>query len=216
MGMASDGHSDAYLAMLDGEGVFKWEQSYGKDDFLDLESLASAPSGGLVGVGHAWGKSWFASFAPNGSLRSERKFGNGKGAAVVALTNGKFLVAGISNEGAGTSYEDSLSAWVFDAAGDSHGPIRVRDGLNQSSGGHYGNIAETAVADGAYVASSWSDMFHPQAVEIARVDPDNGILWRHRLPDTVGDPKQNKVTTYDTCIRGSGSSGTENAVQPSN
>jgi len=42
-------------------------------------------------------------------------------------------------------------------------------------------------------------MFHPQAVEIARVDPDNGILWRHSLPDTVGDPKQNKVTTYDTC-----------------
>jgi len=61
--MAFDGHSDADLAVLDGEGVFKWEQSKGKDDFLALESLAPALSGGLVSVGHAWGKSWFASFA---------------------------------------------------------------------------------------------------------------------------------------------------------
>ena len=36
------------------------------------------------------------------------------------------------------------------------------------------------------------------------MDPDNGMLWRRRLPDTVGDPTQTKVTIYDACNPGVG------------
>ena len=45
------------LRSLMNKAFLSGNNGYGKDDFLDLESLALAPSGGLVGVGHAWGKS---------------------------------------------------------------------------------------------------------------------------------------------------------------
>ena len=111
---------------------------------------------------------------------------------------GRLLIIGFNGEGQANAYQDNLSAWVLDDAGALRGPTRVRDTLNQSRSSYFGQVAASPVADGAYVASSWSDLFHPQPIEIARLNSDGTPLWRQSLPNTIS-AKQTKVTTYSTC-----------------
>lgn len=198
MGMASDVHRDAYLAKLDRAGRLVWERSYGKGGWLAIESIAPTATGGMVGVGRGMDASWLAKVAADGTLLMERGFGNGKGAVVVPLRDGRFLVAGFTGEGQAATYQDSISTWVLDEAGELHGPTRVREAMNQSIGGYYGKVAASEVADGAYIASNWSDMRRPQAVEVARVGPDGALLWRQTLPTTV-DARDTQMIYFNTC-----------------
>jgi hypothetical protein len=199
MGIASDSHRDAYLAKLNGNGKLVWERNYGKGGWLALESIVPTTDGGVVGVGRDMHASWLAKIAEDGTLLKEYGFGNGKGAAVARLNGDRFLIVGFNGEGQAASYEDNVSAWVLDDAGALRGPTRIREALNQTSGSSFGYVATAEVTDGAYVASNWSDMFRPQAVEVARLGPQGTLLWRQRLPDTVSDPKPTQVATYDTC-----------------
>lgn len=198
MGIASDSHRDAYLAKLDGTGKLLWERSYGKGGWLAIESIAPTATGGVVGVGRDMRASWLAKIAADGTLLTEHGFDNGKGAAVVPLHGGRFLVLGFNGEGQAAAYQDDLSAWVLDDAGALRGPTRVREALNRASGSYFGRVAASAVADGAYVASNWSELFQPQAVEVARVGPEGTPLWRQSLPDTIS-AKETRVTTFSTC-----------------
>ena len=198
MGMASDSHRDAYLAKLDGTGKLLWERSYGKGGWLAIESIAPTATGGVVGVGRGMRASWLAKIAADGTLLTEHGFGNGKGAAVVPLHGGRFLVLGFNGEGQAAAYQDDLSAWVLDDAGALRGPTRVREALNRASGSYFGHVVASAVADGAYVASNWSELFRPQAVEVARVGPEGTPLWQQSLPDTIS-AKETRVTTFSTC-----------------
>ena len=198
MGIASDAHRDAYLAKLDSTGKPIWERSYGKGGWLAIESIAPAAAGGVVGVGRGMDASWLAKIAADGTLLLERRIGNGKGVAAAPLRGGRFLVAGLAGEGEGSAYRDNVSTWLLDEAGALHGPARIRDAINREGSSNFGRVAASAVADDAYVVSNWSDSFHPQAVEIARVGSDGALLWRQALPDTIS-PRETKVATFDTC-----------------
>ena len=198
MGVASDVHRDAYLAKLDGAGKLVWGRSYGTGGWLAIGSMAPTATGGVVGVGRGLDASWLAKVAADGTLLMERGFGNGKGAVVVPLRDGRFLLAGYTAEGRAATYQDDFSTWVLDEVGDLHGPTRVREALNRASAYNYGHVAASAAADGAYLASSWSDTSHPRAVEVARVGPDGALLWRHALPDTVS-AKDARTIHVNTC-----------------
>lgn len=198
MGMASDVHRDAYLAKLDGAGKLVWERSYGTGRWLAIGSMAPTATGGVVGVGRGLDVSWLAKIAADGTLLMERGFGNGKGAVVVPLRDGRFLLAGFTAEGRAAMYQDDFSTWVLDEAGDLHGPTPVREALNRAGGSYYGHVAASAAADGAYVASNWSDTSRPQAVEVARVGPDGALLWRHALPGTISATDARAIY-FNTC-----------------
>lgn len=197
-GIASDVHRDAYRAKLDSTGKPIWERNYGNGGWLAIESIAPAAAGGVVGVGRDMRASWLAKIAADGTLLLERRIGNGKGVAVVSLGGSRFLVAGLAGEGKAPAYQDNVSTWLLDEAGELHGPTRIRDAISREENSYFGRVAASAVADGAYVASIWSDPFHSQAVEVARVGLDGALLWRQALPDTVSSRKT-KVTTFDTC-----------------
>ena len=196
--IASDSHRDAYLAKLDGAGRLVWQRSYGNGGWRAIESMAPAAAGGVVAVGRAMRASWLGKVAADGTLLAEHSFGNGNGAAVVPVHGGHFLVLGFNGESRAATHQDDLSAWVLDDAGELHGPTRVRDVLIQAGSSYSGQVAASAVADGAYVASNVSDLFHPQAVEVARVDLMGAPLWRQSLPDTIS-AKETRVTTFSTC-----------------
>lgn len=198
MDSASDVYRNAYLAKLDGAGKLRWERSYGEGRSLSIESIAPDAAGGAVGVGRGMSRSsWLGKVGPDGTLLVERRFGNGKGAVVVPLCDGRFLIAGYITEGQGATYQDDLSTWVLDEAGELHGPTRVREALSQSMYSYFGKVAASAVADGAYVASNWSDDVRPQAVEVARVGPGGALLWRQTLPNTIA--KGIRMIYFDTC-----------------
>ena len=164
-----------------------------------IQSIALATAGGAVGVGRGLNSSsWLAKVGPDGTLLTEHRFGNGKGAVVVPLPDGRFLVAGYASAGQAATYQDDLSTWVLDEAGELHGPTRVREALNRARGNYLGNVTASAAADGAYVASNWRDMSHPQTVEVARVGPDGALLWRQALPDTVS-AKDARAIYSNTC-----------------
>ena len=191
-------NSDAYLARLSGAGKLLWERAYGRNDSLVITSIAPAALGGLIGVGHDFTTSWLVRIAPDGALEAAHRFGSGKGAVVVPLRSGRFIVAGFASEGEAATHQDNVSTWLLDEPGVLHGPTRIRDAIGQS-GAYYGDVAASATADGngAYVASNWSDLSHPQAVEVARVGPDGGLLWRQRLPDTIS--AKNGRSDFYTC-----------------
>lgn len=75
--------------------------------------------------------------------------------------------------------------------------MRVRDALSQARHGNFGYVAASAAVNGAYVASNWADIAHPQAVEVAPVSPDRAPLWHRTLPDTVN---ANAGTTFSIYI----------------
>ena len=160
MGIASDSHHDAYLAKLDGAGRLLWERSYGNGGWRAIESMTPTAAGGVVAVGRAMRASWLGKVAADGTLLAEHSFGNGNGAAVVPIHGGQFLVLGFNGESQAVTHQDDLSAWVLDNAGELHGPTRVRDVLSQALSGYFGQVAASAVADGAYVASNVSNLFH--------------------------------------------------------
>ena len=198
MGFIWGGHRDAYLAKLDEAGSLLWKRSYGEGGSLSVESIAPAITGGAVGVGRGLNRSsWLGKVGPDGTLLTERSFGNGKGAVVVPLRDGQFLIAGYTSAGQAAAYQDDLSTWVLDEAGELHGPTPVREALNRARGNYLGNVTASAGADGAYVAFNWRDMSHPQAVEVARVGPDGALLWRQALPDTIATDA--RTIYFNTC-----------------
>ena len=197
-GIGSDVHCDAYLARLGGAGRPIWERTYGEGVCPSIERIAPAAGGGVVAVGPDMGASWLARIAPDGTLLGERRFGSGKSAVAVRLRNGRILVVGFASEGEASAYQDSVSTWLLDEAGELHGQTRIRNAINRERGSDFGRLAASAVDDGAYVASNWSDPFHPQAVEVAHLGPDGALLWHQGLPDTIS-ARQTQTTTFDTC-----------------
>ena len=169
---------DAYVAVLDRGGKPVWERAHSAGTCSRIEGIAPAATGGAVVVGRQYGRSsWLASIAPDGRLLAERRFGNGKGAAVAPLPDGRFVVAGFTSRGEAATYQDDVAVWLWSGAGELHGPVRIREAVDRSRGSYFGRVAASAAAGGAYVASSWGNPSDPR-----RFDREAGTMTAARLP----------------------------------
>ena len=195
MTFASSFSCNAWLAKLGGPEKSMWDRVYGWG-CPHVDSIAPDAAGGAVVVGHdgiifQYG-SWLGRIAPDGALLGEHRFGTGKGAAVVRLRDGRFLVAGFSSPEAQGKIEmdtrgrDNVSTWLLDKAGALHGPKPIWDTIEPHSVGMSGFLIASAAEDGAYVAVNWINKTHNHAVEIIHVDSNGALLWRRGLPDTIG------------------------------
>lgn len=189
---------DGYLARLDPGGVVTHERSYDPGPCTTITGALPRAGGDVIVVGEQdQNLSWLGRVAPNGRIVAEERFGGGKGVAAAALHDGRVLVVGITSEGRGATYRDSVSAWFYDEVRGLGSPIRLREGINQRSGSYFARVAAVPAGDGAYVASSWDHFIYPAAVEIARVEPPGAVRWRTTVAATV-QPRSGRSDS-DTC-----------------
>ncbi len=130
------GSSDFWLVKTDANGTLLWQKSYGGVDYEKAADVRVCPDGGYILVGfsesntgdvsgnHGDYDMWVVKTDASGNLQWQRSLGgSGYDAAnaVVALSDGSFLVAGYtgSNDGDVTANHGDDDAWLLkiDAAG---------------------------------------------------------------------------------------------------
>lgn len=189
-GIASDPHSRAYLAQLDGAGTPVWEKSYKTGNAPFVVSITPASSGNvLVAATDGWFQpSWLAMIAASdGTIVWERHVGNGKGIAVVRAAEDAFLVANFKATGTDRVYEEGVAVQKVTADGKVGPSTIVRPSINTKKGASYGSLSISPANDGAYIISSWEVPFEQnpalfKPAEIAKVDMEGRLLWRATIP----------------------------------
>ncbi len=161
MGVASDSHSDAYLAKLDAAGRLVWGQAYGQGRTLVARGIAPTADGGAVVVGPDLLGSWAARIAADGKMLAGHTFGTGDDTAVAPLGGGRFLIAGFASRGEAATHQDDVAIWLLDAAGELRGPTVVRQAISRDVLGRYGRLTASPTTGGAYVASNWGEATAP-------------------------------------------------------
>lgn len=190
MGIASDQHSRAYLAQLDGAGTPIWEKSYKTGNVPFIVSITPTSSDNvLVAANDGWFQpSWIAmTAASDGMIVWEQHIGNGKGIAVARAAEDAFLVASFEATGTDQVYEEGIAVQKITADGKVGPSTIVRPSINTQKGASYGNLSISSANNGAYVVSSWEVPFEQNAAlfkpsEIARVDKEGRLLWRVTIP----------------------------------
>lgn len=193
MGIASDAHSRAYLARLDGSALPMWEKSYKTGNVPFVASMTPAATGDvLVAATDGWlGPSWLAMIAAkDGSVVWERHLGGGSRIAVAPVAGNAFLVATLDGAGKGITYQEDVAVRRVTAAGQVGSPNVVRPAINKQDGSHYGTVTMSPASDGAYVVSTWGISFeqdpaHFKPAEIAKVDAEGRLTWRATLPASL-------------------------------
>lgn len=188
-GMASDPHSDAYLAKLDGAAQPVWERAYKTAWVPFVVGMLPTSTGDLVVVTqNGWlAPSWLAMIAASdGHVIWERHLGNGKGIAMVPAHGDRFLVATFEAKGAGKTYQENVSVYTVSADGQLSSGTILRQSINKYPGAHFGNLNMSATDDGAYVVSNWEDSAlddtsRLKPLEIARVSSEGALLWSKEL-----------------------------------
>lgn len=192
MGIASDSHSDAYLAKLDSAAKPMWERAYKAGRVPFVVSMTPTSTGDLVvAATDGWfAPSWLALIAASdGHLIWEHHLGNGKGIAVVPAHGDRFIVASFDSEGAGAAYQENVSIRTISIDGQLGSATIVRKGINKESSGSYGRLRMSASDNGAYIISSWevsflSDPSLLHSSEIAKVTDEGKLLWSKVIPDS--------------------------------
>jgi hypothetical protein len=181
-------HSDAYLAMVDTAGEPLWERTYNNGGRRTIRGLTRMTSGDLAVAGLDDWDGWLARIRPDGSQLWERHLGNDLNNAVASLPNDRLVVVGFESTGSGSTndYQNHVSAWIVDGSGNVLAKTRIRESISPTMhAADFGPVFITTTSDAIYVASSWSDLFKPQPVEIAKLRHDGTLLWNVVLPDTV-------------------------------
>ena len=189
-GIASDPHSQAYLARLDSSAIPIWERSYKAGNVPFVASMTPTATGDvLVAATDGWlGPSWLALIAAkDGSVVWERRFGNGSGVAVTPMTDDAFLVATFDSAGKGSAYQEDVAVRSVTIKGEVGPPTVVRPAVSKQDGSRYGTIRMSPTSDGAYVVSTWEVPFEQDPAqlkpsEIAKVDTEGHLVWRATIP----------------------------------
>lgn len=190
MGIASDPHSRAYLAQLDGAGTPIWEKSYKTGNAPFIVSITPASSGNVLVAANdrRLQLSWLAVIAASdGTIVWKQHIGNGKGIAVAHGAKNSFFVASFEATGTDQVYEEGVAVQKVTADGKVGPSTIVRPSVNTQKGAGYGSLSISSANDAAYVVSSWGvsseqnpALFKPS--EIARVDGEGRLLWRATIP----------------------------------
>ena len=101
-------------------------------------------------------------------MEAEHRFGSGKGAVVVPLRGGRYIVAGFAGEGGAATYRDNVSTWLLDEADALHGPTRIREAIGPLATLGNGDALAACALDGQ--------------IQLYRLDRETGGQRSVRLP----------------------------------
>ena len=188
--------SDGYLAKIDREGRLSWELEFARRNReIELQSIASLPSGDVVVAGKEDNHSWLARVSKEGRLSWEKTFGLGA-IASVAVIGDVILVAAF--EASGEPVAGRVAArvvlWRFSDAGELLGQQIIRDEIAQSPSTSW-VMKVTVAANAIYVLSSWTEPRTPSTAKplnIVKMDAQGHVLWKKEIAGTIlqtrGDP----------------------------
>ena len=167
--------SDAWLLRLDGRGRLLSEQSFGGKEFDSAKSIAALPGGGFVVAGSTQTgvagntDAWVLRLDGQGKLLWEKSFG-GKAydtaESIVALPDGGFVVAGITN----SEDPDNYDAYVLRL--DRDGRLLWEDFLGGEGYGSANSLV--ALPDGKVAVAgkkgrqTWLYTLQPSKASVAR------------------------------------------------
>jgi hypothetical protein len=181
--------SDGYLAKIDREGRLSWELEFARRNReIELQSIASLPSGDVVVAGKEDNHSWLARVSKDGRLSWEKTFGLGA-IASVAVMGDVILVAAF--EAIGEPVAGRIPArvvlWRFSDAGELLGQQVIRDEIAHRPTSSW--VMKVAVAANAiYVFSAWMDLLASPITTtplgIVKMDMQGHVLWQKEIADT--------------------------------
>ncbi|MEA2820227.1 MAG: hypothetical protein QOJ86_2231 [Bradyrhizobium sp.] len=181
--------SDGYLAKIDREGHLSWELEFARSNRkIELQSIASLPSGDVVVAGREDNHSWLARVSKDGRLSWEKTFGLGAIASVAVM--GDVILAAAFEE-IGEPVAGRIPArvvlWRFSDAGELLGRQIIRDEIAQSPSTLW-VMKVTVAANAIYVFSSWTEPWTPSTAKplsVVKMDAQGRVLWQKEIADTI-------------------------------
>jgi hypothetical protein len=192
--------ADAYVASLATDGSVLWEKTYRHGGRRITQGITPMATGDLILAGKDERTSWIARVTADGREIWNRPIGNNKGIAVAALSSNRIFAVGYDSFGSFRSndFKDDVVAWLIDDSGRTIDRQVLREAINKSEGGSFGDVAISTTKDAVYVLSSWNAFGDSKPVEITKLNLIGKIQWSISLPTTVG-PVQHASTTRGTC-----------------
>ena len=176
--------SFAYLAKVDRQGHLSWAREFGGQSARTIQSMVSLPSGDIAVSGQDSSRTWLARISKEGSVVWERFVGLGKGSAVTAI-NGIIILAAVESGSSDASYREDVAAWTFNETGELLDHRAIREGISNDSGDRSGEIRIETAGDFIYFFSAWKSFTGPKPLEVAKLDPRAGVVWRKQLATTI-------------------------------
>lgn len=183
--------SDGYLGKIDREGRLSWELDFARRNRkIELQSIASLPSGDVVVAGKEDDRSWLARVSKDGRLSWEKTFGLGA-IASVAVMGDVVLVAAFEASGEPVPGRDParVTLWRFSDTGEMLGHQTIGDAA-LAHGPSSSWVMKVVVATKAiYVFSAWTDLLASPTtattpLSIVKMDMTGHVLWQKEIADT--------------------------------
>ncbi|HXO72463.1 MAG TPA: hypothetical protein VN838_26180 [Bradyrhizobium sp.] len=193
--------SDGYLAKIDRDGRLSWELEFARRNHkIELQSIASLPSGDVVVAGKDDSRSWLARVSKDGRLSWEKTFGFGA-IASVAVMGDVILVAAFeaSGEPVAGRIPARVVLWRFSDAGELLGQQIIRGEIAQSPSTLW-VMKVTVVANAIYVFSTWTEPWTPSSAKplsVVKMDAQGRVLWQKEIADTL---RQSRVLGPSPCV----------------
>ena len=179
--------SYGYLAKVDRRGHLYWKREFGGQTERRIQGMVSLPSGGIAVSGRDSDRTWLAEISDDGGIIWERFIGLGKGSAV-ATADGLIILVAIEKSAAAPSYREDVAVWLFNQVGELLDRRVVREGINRNQTEYSEDIWIERGKNAIYVFSNWTSFAQPKPLEVARIDPRTGVIWRKELPATIINP----------------------------